>query len=103
MVASSFGLGLIPQRLWGNDEGAGTFGAALAAAIGLAVLPLPFGTRILVGVVLAAVATGCDAVFLETHPDPDKSPSDGPNMLPLERVKPLLKRLKAIHQIVNEN
>lgn len=33
-VASSFGLGLIPQRLWGSDAGAGTFGAALGAAIG---------------------------------------------------------------------
>jgi len=47
----------------------------------------------------AAVAMGCDAVFLETHPEPSKSPSDGPNMLPIERIKPLLKRLKQIHEL----
>jgi phosphatidylglycerophosphatase A len=34
LVASSFGLGLIPRRLWGSDNGAGTFGAALAAVVG---------------------------------------------------------------------
>ena len=48
----------------------------------------------------AAVAMGCDAVFLETHPDPDSSPSDGPNMLPIERVEPLLAKLKQIHELV---
>lgn len=37
-VASSFGLGLIPRRLWGSDSGAGTFGAALAVAVGVALL-----------------------------------------------------------------
>ena len=31
----------------------------------------------------AAVAAGCDGLFLETHPDPDRAPSDGPNMIPL--------------------
>ena len=49
----------------------------------------------------AAVAVGCDAVFLETHPEPEKSPSDGPNMVPLEEMKDLLEQLvrirKAIH------
>jgi 2-dehydro-3-deoxyphosphooctonate aldolase (KDO 8-P synthase) len=44
----------------------------------------------------AAVAMGVDAVFLETHPDPDQSPSDGPNMLPLADVGPLLERLLAV-------
>lgn len=48
----------------------------------------------------AAVATGCNAVFLETHPNPEQSPSDGPNMLPLERIEPLLARLKQIHELV---
>ena len=51
----------------------------------------------------AAVAMGCDAVFLETHTDPEKSPSDGPNMLPIGRVKPLLVQLKQIHQLINQN
>ena len=48
----------------------------------------------------AAVAMGCDAVFIETHPEPDRSPSDGPNMLPLERMDPLLVKLKQIHELV---
>jgi 2-dehydro-3-deoxyphosphooctonate aldolase (KDO 8-P synthase) len=41
----------------------------------------------------AAVAVGVAAVFIETHPDPDRAPSDGPNMLPLRELEPLLKRL----------
>ncbi len=39
----------------------------------------------------AAVAAGCDGLFLETHPDPDRSPSDGPNMIPLAELPTLLK------------
>ncbi len=38
LVASSFGLGLIPRRLWESDSGAGTFGAALAVGIGIFLL-----------------------------------------------------------------
>ena len=38
----------------------------------------------------AAVAAGCDGLFLETHPDPDSAPSDGPNMLRLEDFGPLV-------------
>jgi 2-dehydro-3-deoxyphosphooctonate aldolase (KDO 8-P synthase) len=41
----------------------------------------------------AAVAVGVAAVFIETHPDPDKAPSDGPNMVPLKELEPLVKRL----------
>lgn len=44
----------------------------------------------------AAVAVGCDAVFLETHPEPEKSPSDGPNMVPLDEVETLLSQLAKI-------
>jgi len=40
--------------------------------------------------VRAAVAAGCDHLFLETHPDPGSAPSDGANMLPLERLEALL-------------
>ena len=47
----------------------------------------------------AAVAVGVDAVFLETHPDPSKSPSDGPNMVPLDQVRQLLRQLKDIHEL----
>jgi 2-dehydro-3-deoxyphosphooctonate aldolase (KDO 8-P synthase) len=41
----------------------------------------------------AAVAVGVAGVFIETHQDPDKAPSDGPNMLPLKEMEPLLQRL----------
>ena len=39
----------------------------------------------------AAVAAGCDGLFLETHPDPDRAPSDGPNMIPLAELPALLR------------
>jgi 2-dehydro-3-deoxyphosphooctonate aldolase (KDO 8-P synthase) len=43
--------------------------------------------------VLAAMAAGADALFLEVHPQPERAPSDGSNMLPLERVPALLDRV----------
>lgn len=43
----------------------------------------------------AAVAVGVAGVFIETHQDPDKAPSDGPNMVPLNELEPLLKDLMA--------
>jgi 2-dehydro-3-deoxyphosphooctonate aldolase (KDO 8-P synthase) len=42
----------------------------------------------------AALAVGAAAVFIETHPDPDRAPSDGPNMIPLAEMPALLARLK---------
>lgn len=42
----------------------------------------------------AALAVGCASVFLETHENPEAAPSDGPNMIPLSEMKPLLARLK---------
>jgi len=41
---------------------------------------------------LAAVAAGADGLFMETHPDPDNAPSDGPNMIPLDRLDELVER-----------
>jgi 2-dehydro-3-deoxyphosphooctonate aldolase (KDO 8-P synthase) len=41
----------------------------------------------------AAVAVGVAGVFIETHQNPDKAPSDGPNMIPLKNLAPLLERL----------
>ena len=41
----------------------------------------------------AAVAVGVAGVFIETHQDPDRAPSDGPNMMPLKEMEPLLERL----------
>lgn len=46
----------------------------------------------------AASAVGIDGLFLETHPDPDQSPSDGPNMVPLSQLEDLLKEVIAIRE-----
>ena len=47
----------------------------------------------------AAVAVGVDGLFIETHPDPDQALSDGPNMVPLTHLKPLLEDLLALDAI----
>jgi 2-dehydro-3-deoxyphosphooctonate aldolase (KDO 8-P synthase) len=49
----------------------------------------------------AAVAAGVDGIFMEAHEDPDRALCDGPNSLPLERMRPLLKQLKAIQNAVS--
>jgi len=46
----------------------------------------------------AAVAVGCDGLFMEVHPDPDHAPSDGPNMVPLDRVEDLLRHVLTIRE-----
>jgi 2-dehydro-3-deoxyphosphooctonate aldolase (KDO 8-P synthase) len=51
----------------------------------------------------AAVAVGVAAVFIETHPDPDRAPSDGPNMVPLSELAQLLTTLKAIDAIAKQS
>lgn len=48
----------------------------------------------------AAVAVGVDGVFLETHPNPDQSPSDGPNMVPLAAIPQLFDQLARIRSAV---
>jgi 2-dehydro-3-deoxyphosphooctonate aldolase (KDO 8-P synthase) len=50
----------------------------------------------------AAVAAGIAGLFMETHPDPDKAPSDGPNMWPLHRLAELLSCLQALDQVVKQ-
>jgi len=47
----------------------------------------------------AAVAVGVAGVFIETHPDPDKAPSDGPNMLPIKQMEPLLRELMELDAV----
>jgi 2-dehydro-3-deoxyphosphooctonate aldolase (KDO 8-P synthase) len=47
----------------------------------------------------AAVAVGVDGLFIETHPDPDQSLSDGPNMVPLKHLKTLLEDLLALDAV----
>jgi len=48
----------------------------------------------------AAIAVGVAAVFMETHPDPDNAPSDGPNMVPLSKMPNLLKQLTEIDKLI---
>lgn len=51
----------------------------------------------------AAVAVGVAGVFIETHQDPDRAPSDGPNMVPLRELEPLLRRLVQIDAVVKSS
>ena len=48
----------------------------------------------------AAVAVGVAAIFIETHPDPDNAPSDGPTMIPLSKMQNLLKQLVEIDKLI---
>ncbi len=50
----------------------------------------------------AAMAIGADGLFCETHPDPDRSPSDGPNMIPLADFAPMLRRLLEIRRAIGQ-
>ncbi len=51
----------------------------------------------------AAVAVGVAAVFLETHQDPDNAPSDGPNMVPLNKLENLINQLVEIDNLIKKN
>jgi 2-dehydro-3-deoxyphosphooctonate aldolase (KDO 8-P synthase) len=51
----------------------------------------------------AALAVGCAGLFIECHEDPDHAPSDGPNMIPLKEMEPLLKNLLAYDGITKNN
>jgi 2-dehydro-3-deoxyphosphooctonate aldolase (KDO 8-P synthase) len=51
----------------------------------------------------AAVAVGVAGVFIETHEDPDKAPSDGPNMVPLREFEGLLRRLMAFDRVAKSS
>jgi 2-dehydro-3-deoxyphosphooctonate aldolase (KDO 8-P synthase) len=50
----------------------------------------------------AAVAVGVAAVFLETHQDPDNAPSDGPNMVPLDKMDQLISQLVEIDNLIKK-
>ncbi len=50
----------------------------------------------------AAVAVGVAALFMETHPDPDNAPSDGPCMVPLADMEPLLTQLQRLDAVVKQ-
>ncbi|HYP29887.1 MAG TPA: 3-deoxy-8-phosphooctulonate synthase [Blastocatellia bacterium] len=51
----------------------------------------------------AGVACGVDGIFMEVHDNPAEAKSDGPNSLPLERLGPLLERVRAIHELVRND
>ena len=51
----------------------------------------------------AALAVGVAAVFIETHPDPDQAPSDGPNMIPLRQMEALITRLAAFDRLAKQS
>ena len=50
----------------------------------------------------AAVAVGVAGVFIETHQDPDRAPSDGPNMIPIKQLEPLLQTLLRLDAVAKE-
>ena len=54
------------------------------------------------GLSRAAVAFGCDALFLEVHPNPDKAPCDGPNMISLKDLEKLLNQVKKIDGVLSK-
>ncbi len=51
----------------------------------------------------AALAVGCAAIFMETHPNPDHAPSDGPNMIPLAEMPAVLARLQAFDLLAKQS
>ena len=51
----------------------------------------------------AATAVGIAAIFLETHQDPDNAPSDGPNMVPLDKLEKLVNQIVEIDNFVKDN
>ncbi len=51
----------------------------------------------------AAVGVGIDAVFMETHPNPDEALCDGPNMLPLDRFERVVRQLVEVHRVTGKH
>lgn len=56
--------------------------------------------RMILPLARAAVAAGCDGLFVETHPDPDRALSDGPNMLPLAELSRFTRQMQQIREIL---
>ncbi len=69
-VASGFFLGLIPQRLWGSDRGAGTFGAALAAGVSLVLWRYQWWIGAIAFVVALVLSLWSSAPFTRRNEDP---------------------------------
>ena len=71
LVATGLGVGLIPQRWLGTDNGAGTFGAALAALIGIALWPAPWWVDLAAAGVVVGLSLWAAAPFAREHGDPN--------------------------------
>jgi phosphatidylglycerophosphatase A len=69
-LAAGVGVGWIPRRLWGSDSGAGTFGAALAAAVGILLWEAPWWVDAGAALVAVAVAWWAAEPFAAHHSDP---------------------------------
>jgi 2-dehydro-3-deoxyphosphooctonate aldolase (KDO 8-P synthase) len=99
---TTFGYGLLVNDMrsvpWMQETGApvifdATHSVQKPAALG----DKTGGDRAMVPVLArAAVAAGCDGVFMETHPRPNEAPSDGPNMIPLDQLPDLIRLCQRI-------
>ena len=69
-VAAGFGAGLLPQRLYGSHNGAGTFGAAVALVIGIFLIPAPWWVDLLVAIAAIVVSLWAAAPFAVDGADP---------------------------------
>jgi phosphatidylglycerophosphatase A len=69
-IASGFGVGLIPSKLWRSDNGAGTFGAALAAIVAWFAWPLGVATQLALVVVAIGLSLWAPRPFAADHADP---------------------------------
>ncbi len=71
IVAAGFGSGFIPRKLWKTDKGAGTFGAAVAALIGLTLISAPWWIDLAVALTAIGVSLWAAAPFSKDHADPN--------------------------------
>ena len=69
-IASGFGVGLIPNKLWGSDNGAGTFGAGLAAILAFIWIDWPWWWHAAVFIVFLALSLWSSKPFADDHADP---------------------------------
>jgi phosphatidylglycerophosphatase A len=70
-VATGFGSGLIPQTLWHGTTGAGTFGAGVAALVGVALWGAPWWIDLLAAVIATGLSLWAAAPFATDHADPN--------------------------------
>ena len=95
--------GFTVSLTWGNDaEQAAAATIAAGAGDGVEVWPKSTLKSLSERLAGAAVAVGVSGLFMETHPDPDRALSDGPNAWPLDRIEQLLETLKTLDETVKK-